>query len=132
MSVGKGMADTATLKEKVTYGASVLGTLTLWALEGSIVTGDSMRARGYGTAKRTSFMIYRMTFADWVLLILMLALFAFTVIAACLGQFTATFVPKVELAPPSWGLAAYTCYLLLPIALHIKENVQWHISRSKI
>ena len=132
MSVGKSVADAATLKEKVAYGASVLGALTLWALEGGIVTGDAMRARGYGTAKRTSFMIYRMTPADWALLIIMLVLLTLTVIAACLGQFTATFVPNVELAPPSWGLASYTGYLLIPIALHIKENVQWHISRSKI
>ena len=131
-SVGMGAQDVATLKEKVAYGTTVLGALTSWALEGSIVTGDSMRARGYGTAKRSSFMIYRMTAADWILLILMTALLAFTVTAACLGQFTAVFVPNVELAPPSWGLAAYTCYLLIPTVLHTKENVQWHISRSKI
>ena len=54
------------------------------------------------------------------------------VAAACAGQFSATFVPRVELAPVSWGLAAYTCYLLIPSALHVKEAIQWHISRSKI
>ena len=34
---------------------SILGALTSWALEGSVVTADSMRSRGYGTSKRTSF-----------------------------------------------------------------------------
>ena len=130
-SIGKGAGETATAKEKLKSGLNVLDALTSWALEGSIVTGDSMRARGYGTAKRSSFMIYRMTPPDWLLLSIMLILLALTIIAACFGQIRANFVPNVELAPVSWGLAAYTCYLLIPTALHIKEAIQWHISRSK-
>ncbi len=131
-SIGKGAGEAATLKEKLGDGMAVLDTMTGWALEGSIVTGDSMRARGYGAAKRTSFMIYRMTPTDWTLLAVMVLLLGLTVTAACLGQFSATFVPDVHLAPTSWGVIAYTCYLLIPTALHIKENIQWRISRSKI
>ncbi len=131
-SIGKGAGETATTKDKLHDGGTVLGALTSWALEGSVVTGDSMRARGYGTAKRSSFMIYRMTTTDWILLSIMVILVSLTVVAACCGQFTAVFVPVIELAPVSWGLAAYTCYLLIPTALHIKEAIQWHISRSRI
>ena len=131
-SIGKGISETATTKEKLQDGGTVLGALTGWALEGSVVTGDSMRARGYGTAKRSSFMIYRMTWADWILLAVMLTLLGVTIVAACSGQFAAEFVPAIELAPISWGLAAYTCYLLIPTALHIKEAIQWHISKSTI
>ena len=131
-SIGKGISKTATTRKKLQDGGTVLGALTSWALEGSVVTGDSMRARGYGTAKRSSFMIYRMTQADWVLLVVMLILLGVTIVAACFGQFAAEFVPAIDIAPVSWGLAAYTCYLLIPTALHIKESVSWHISRSKI
>ena len=131
-SIGKGIREDATTKEKLQDGGTVLGALTSWALEGSVVTGDSMRARGYGTAKRSSFMIYRMAGTDWILLVVMLVLLGVTIAAAFFGQFTATFVPTVDIAPVSWGLAAYTCYLLIPTALHIKEAIQWHISRSKI
>lgn len=131
-SIGKGAGEAATTKEKLGDGMAVLDALTGWALEGSIVTGDSMRARGYGAAKRTSFMIYRMTATDWVLLTVMAALLMLTVMAALSGQLAATFVPSVQLAPASWGIIVYTCYLLIPTALHIKENVQWRISRSKI
>ena len=131
-SIGKGAGETATKKEKLRDGMTVMDALTGWALEGSIVTGDSMRARGYGAAKRTSFMIYRMTAADWLLMGAMLLLLGLTVAAAFLGQFAAVFVPAVDVAPVSWGLAAYTCYLLIPTALHIKEAIQWRISRSKI
>ena len=131
-SIGKGISENATTKEKLQDGGTVLGALTSWALEGSVVTGDSMRARGYGAAKRSSFIIYRMTWNDWILLVVMLILIGITIIAACVGQFSAVFVPMIEIAPVSWGLAAYTCYLLIPSALHIKEAIQWHISRSKI
>ena len=131
-SIGKGAGEAATTKEKLSDGMTVLGALTGWALEGSVITGDSMRARGYGCAKRTSFMIYRMKAHDWILVVIMTALLALTITALCLGQSAAAFVPDIEIAPPSWGLAAYTGYLLIPTALHIKEAIQWHISRSKI
>jgi energy-coupling factor transport system permease protein len=131
-SIGKGAGEAASAKEKLKSGMNVLDALTSWALEGSIVTGDSMRSRGYGTAKRTSFMIYRMTPADWLWAGVMTILLGLTITAACLGQFSAEFVPDVHLANPSWGLVTYTCYLLIPTALHIKEAIQWHISRSRI
>ena len=129
-AIGKGAGESK--KEKLLGAASLLGALTTWALEGGIVTGDSMRARGYGSAKRTSFMRYQMTGKDWALLILMLALMTFTVVAACLGQTAATYTPKLSVAPVSWGVIPYAIYLLIPIVLSGKEALQWRISRSKI
>ena len=131
-SIGKGAGEASTTKEKLHDGMTVLGVLTSWALEGSVVTGDSMRARGYGTAKRSSFMIYRMTPTDRCLLALMMVLLTLTLAAVFAGQFAAVFVPTIRIAPVSWGLACYTCYLLIPSVLHIKEAIQWHISRSRI
>ena len=131
-SIGKGAAEAATTKEKLNDGMTVLGALTSWALEGSVVTGDSMRARGYGSAKRTSFMIYRMTAADWWLLVVMALLATLTVLAAVSGQMKATFTPALQIAATSWGIVVYIAYLLIPTALCIKEAIQWHISRSRI
>lgn len=132
-SIGKGTAEQDTLEEKLTEGLTVLGTLTSWALEGSIVTADSMRSRGYGSGKHTSFMRYTMTASDWALMaaqILLLALMLF------LGDTTATYTPDFYLAPVTGrfaiGLAAYWAFLLIPTALHLKEAVQWHISISRI
>lgn len=131
-SIGKGAGENASTKEKLNDGMTVLGALTSWALEGSVVTGDSMRSRGYGAAKRSSFMIYRMAATDWLLLILIPVLLALIIIAACFGQITATFTPELQIAPISWGIVPYTAYLLIPTVLHTKEAIQWHISRSKI
>ena len=132
-SIGKGAAEGDTNKEKLEDGMSILGALTSWALEGSVVTADSMRSRGYGTAKRTSFMIYRMTGLDWGLLAALMVLF---LLAVFVGDKTANFTPVTDIAKidgwNSLGLIAYAAFLLLPTALHIKEAIQWHISRSRI
>jgi energy-coupling factor transport system permease protein len=131
-SIGKGAGENAATKEKISDGMTVLGALTSWALEGSVITGDSMRSRGYGTAKRSSFMIYRMSITDWILLIVIPSLLALVIAAACLGQMAATYMPEFYISPPSWGIVPYGIYLLIPIVLHTKEAIQWHISRSKI
>ena len=131
-SIGKGAGENAATKEKLSDGMTVLGALTSWALEGSVVTGDSMRSRGYGTAKRSSFMIYRLGITDWTLLIVIPSLLALVIAAACLGQMAATYMPEFYISPPSWGIVPYGIFLLIPIALHTKEAIQWHISRSKI
>ena len=131
-SIGKGAAEQSSTKEKLSDGMTVLSSLTDWALEGSVVTGDSMRARGYGTAKRSSFMIYRMKTGDWLLIVSIPILLALIITAACLGQMAAAFTPEIQISPISWGILPYTAYLLIPIALHTKEAFSWHISRSKI
>ena len=132
-SIGKGAAEGDTNKEKLEDGMSILGALTSWALEGSVVTADSMRSRGYGTGKRSSFMIYTMTSLDWGLLAAFSVLLGLVVFV---GDKTATFTPELSIARiggwNSLGLAAYGVFLLLPTVLHIKEAIQWHISRSRI
>lgn len=128
-SIGKGAGEQDTAREKLRDGMNLLSALTDWALEGSIVTADSMRARGYGAAKRTSFQIYRMTPLDYGLIAVM-AVLAVAVLLA--GGTAASFTPVFDIAPPTWGLGAYLLLLLLPCILHGKETVQWHISISRI
>jgi len=132
LAIGKGAAENATLREKLRDGMTLLGALVAWALEGSVITGDSMRARGYGTGKRSNFRLFRMKAADWLLLFVMVLLLALTAVAAGLGQLDAVYLPTLQSASVSWGLLAYSAYLLIPTLLHIKEAIQWHISKSKI
>ena len=135
-SIGKGSGDNATNKEKITDGMTILSALTDWALEGGVVTGDSMRSRGYGSTKRTSFMIYRITGIDSFLLVIQCVLILAVLGVALTGGTAATYTPDFYIAPVSGmhisGLIAYCAYLSIPTVLHIKEAIQWHISRSKI
>lgn len=122
-SIGKGAGESSSKKEKLMDGMSSLSALTDWALEGSIVTADSMRARGYGAAKRTSFQLYRMTSQDIVLLAVMALLM---LAALLLGNTASVFTPELYVPAPGWGLAAYLAFLLLPTGLHAMDAVQWH------
>lgn len=128
-SIGKGISEENTRREKLRGAMVMLSALTDWALEGSIVTADSMRSRGYGSARRSSFQIYRMRALDWLLLAAMALLAAAVLI---LGGTGADFTPTLRLDRPGAGLAAYILLLLIPIFIQIKETIQWHISSSGI
>ncbi len=128
-SIGKGASEESSKKEKLADGAAILSALTDWALEGSVITGDSMRARGYGTAKRTSFQIYRMTRRDWFALTVLIILIV-CVIAA--GGTAATYTPQLSISSLSWGFGAYCILVAIPSFLHIKEVIQWRILISRI
>ena len=127
-SIGRGGSADASFRGKVLSGMTTLSALTDWALEGSIITADSMRSRGYGAANRTSYRIYRMTVRDWAVLILELILAA-VVIA---GGPSAEFDKTITISALSWHYAAYWALLLIPIILAWKEAIQWRILRSKI
>ena len=55
---------------------------------------------------------------------------------ADVGGAAAEFTPKLAIQPVTGiyapGFIAYCAYLFIPSALHMKEAVQWHISRSRI
>lgn len=128
-SIGKGAGDGSSSREKLTDGMNVLSAMTDWALEGGIVTADSMRSRGYGCTKRTSFRIYRITLQDILLLIVMAFLVSVTLLSGCMA---AEFTPAIEIAPLNIGFAGYGIFLAVPIILHGKEALQWRICISRI
>ena len=136
MSVGKDASNGRTLTEKISGGMLVIGTLMSWALEGGVVTSDSMQARGYGTAKRTSFMIYRFTGSDGVLAAVITVLLAAIIAFCAKGAASAVFTPTLDIAPVRGtnlaGFIVFVIYMLIPSVMHIREAVQWNISRSRI
>lgn len=121
-SIGKGIATGDTGREKLRGGMTAVSALTDWALEGGIITADSMRSRGYGTAKRSSFRLYAFTRRDLLLLLLYPALWA------CLllwGNTAVTFTPELSVPRPGWGLAAYISFLLIPTLLGLWEKLRF-------
>ena len=127
--IGKGLGEGATNREKISSGLKQLSALTDWALEGSILTADSMRSRGYGSAKRTSFQIYHLCWRDWVLMALMGVLAALVI---GLGGTQASYTPKLWIPQPGWGLVCYGVYVLIPAAVHVQEELKWRIFVSRI
>lgn len=134
--IGKGISEQASVRAKIDQGLTILSALTGWALEGSIITADSMRSRGYGTAKRTSFQIYRLAVSDILLGLIVVLLAVVVGIFAATGSVAATYTPVFSAATLSGGNAiGFGCYCafgLIPSILHLREALLWHISRSKI
>ncbi len=134
-SLGRGMGEKSRFRDKAQEALTILGTLTAWSLEGSVVTADSMRSRGYGTGKRSSFRVHSITRRDVVLFIAMGVLIAVVIVFAALGSVNAQFLPKIKIASVrSWrsvGLLGYGIYLLLPVIVQGEENVRWRNSKLK-
>lgn len=127
--IGKGVTEQNTRGEKLRHGMTALSSLTDRALEGSIVTGDSMKARGYGSGKRTAFAKKKMKPGELLLLLCLIALGGITVL---LGGFWAEYDRVIRVAPLGWGFATYCVLASMPILLHVKEAILWHRLRSKI
>ena len=135
-SVGKGSAEGAGKRAKLEDGLLVLGALTSWAFEGGVVTSDSMRARGFGSGKRSSFNVYRFTAADTVCLVILGVLAAVVIFFAAKGAASAEYTPVLNVAPVKGsnliGLLAYCAFVFMPAALRIREDMKWHSLRSGI
>ena len=121
-AIGKGIDNAATGKETLKSSVGVLSALTDWALEGSIITADSMRARGYGCGKRTNFHIYKLTRKDVLLLAAILGL---SLCVLGYGGTEAGFTPYFYCDYLTLGFPAYCLLLLIPPILYLREAIAW-------
>ena len=118
-----------TVKDRIKAGARILSILVSWALEDAVMTADSMRARGYGQHRRSSFSVFRFSRRDGVMLTVITLFFAAEIFAYATGRGTMTFYPTVE--PPNIGTAeillygAFFALGILPTAIQIKEDRKW-------
>ena len=135
--VGHGANADSKRMDKLRDGAVVLGTLTGWALENSVITADSMRSRGYGTGKRSSFRLTKFENSDLILIVILTVFAAGTLVCALCGAVAAVYTPSIQIASVKgfsniFGLIAYNILLLIPVFDDIREEIQWRISISKI
>ena len=134
--IGRGAGENSTKREKTIDSLNIISALITWALEGGVITADSMKARGYGTEKRTAFQMHVLKKQDIILLTVMAVLAAAIIALIAGGGTAASYTPIMNITPVAgrrlWGFAAYCLFLSLPTVLYVKEAVQWHISRSRI
>ena len=122
--------------ERIKNGGAVLSAMTSWALEGSVITADSMKARGYGLSGRTAFSLFRFTARDFKLLLIILALGIYTVLGAALGELRFWYFPSLGgKTPTGFGISVYAAYFILcglPLIIDLWEVRRWNSLRSKI
>ena len=124
------------LRQRAEGGALTLSALTTWALEGAVTTADSMRSRGYGAARRTSFAKHRFGARDAVAAAVLAGCAAVAIACLLGGGAAAQYIPVIAIPPLSplgWaGFAAFLCFMLLPSAIQVKGDLTWRFLRSRI
>lgn len=129
-----GMYKEDNIIDSVRCGASVFSSVSGWALENGIVTADSMSARGYGAARRTSFSLYRSRGSDFILIAVIFALFAVTAAGILIGA-KFEFYPAIISPVGAPNIISYVSYGLLctvPSVCEIYEVSKWKYLESKI
>ncbi|MBQ7873906.1 MAG: energy-coupling factor transporter transmembrane protein EcfT [Oscillospiraceae bacterium] len=136
MRVQKGLHQPKNTKEKLRQALFAFSATVSWAMEQSIISADSMKSRGFGSAGRTAYSIYIFEKRDAATLICLTLLVLGTVIPCVLGYTAWTYYPNFS--GELFGIAqfaGYFCYCgmcLLPLIIDLTEERKWNSLRSKI
>lgn len=125
---------TARLKEKVSIALNVTSALFTWSLENAIHVSDSMRARGYGSHKRTSYSLYRWNRQGVIIAVMQGVLIVIVIVSILMGGLTASYNPVIAVsgfgAEPAtvwtWsGIASFALFSTIPLLMRAEEAVRW-------
>ncbi len=126
--IGRSPFDGAPMK-RVKSGLAILSIMITWSMENAIETADSMKSRGFGVAKRTSFSIYSFTKRDKKVLFAICILSAYVAIGGAMGVFSFACFPYISMAKISpYAFSVYFAELLLfiiPIIVEVTELKKW-------
>jgi energy-coupling factor transport system permease protein len=124
------------LRNKVSNGMRILSMLTTWAMENAMDTADTMKSRGYGLPKRTSYTLYRFDKRDGIACMGMAVILAVIIVGEVSGRNTLIYFPEITFHPVDWqGVIVYFFYFVLcfiPLFINLGENYRWKHLQSKI
>ena len=117
------------LMHRIRSGARILSILVSWALEDAVITADSMRARGYGQHKRSTFSIFRFGKRDAAMMAVIAFLFGAEIFVYASGRGTMEFYPAIITPKIDFiDVIIYVLYIalgILPAVIQIKEDLKW-------
>ena len=127
---GRGIVD------RIRSTGRILLAMISWSLEHAMETAGAMKARGYGTRKRTHFSLFRFTARDGVLLAVSVALMGMTVAGMAAGVTAFAYYPRIGTpARTPLAMAVYLAFgalSLLPFGMEVREGIVWNYYRSRI
>lgn len=111
-------------------GAQLLHALFSWSLQEALETADSMKARGYGVTKRSTYISWSMTRQDWLVLVYMIVTGgggAWCWLIGGHGQTAYERMIRVGWTIAEWGsIVLLVLFLCIPLVIELKERWQWH------
>ena len=130
--IGKDMSN-GNIIERAKHGLNILSAMATWSLENAIETADSMKSRGYGTAKRTAFSVFKFDKRDKNALSVLAVLGIYTLIGGLSGGMYFRFFPTMKSVEISViSASVFISYLMLsiyPIITDIIEVRKWNVTR---
>lgn len=106
------------------------------SIENAAVTAESMKSRGYGAAKRSSYTVYRMDGRDRAAQFFIMFCVFFIVCGSVSGAFSWRYYPDMSGAlTEKMTVMLYIAYFslcIMPVYLDRKEKREWKHSQSKI
>lgn len=124
------------LSKRLRMAMLKISVLLSWSMEDSVQTADSMHARGYGTGRMTKMNPYIFGRKDRFLLAFVLVFMSISISLLIAGKASFRFFPSAETVsfdPVSvFGYFSYFFMLSLPMAIEIKEGLQWRFYMSGI
>lgn len=121
------------LKERIRNALVMLQILLTWSLEEAIQTADSMKARGYGLGKKSSYVPYQMEKRDWIWMIILFCSLVVCIFCGLLGYGKIVIYPQLgtlHLYPLDW--VAYVCMVTIisfPLLVEGRELMRWKFSK---
>lgn len=122
--------------QRIKSGIRIISILITWALENAIDTADSMKARGYGLPKRSTFSLFVFEKRDGFMLAFIISLFVVSVVGGFKSYTTFHFYPTFS--DIQWTITSmffygiYAILLVIPIVIELKEELQWRYLKSTI
>ncbi len=111
------------LRQRLKRSMKQLEVLLTWSLEDGLQTADSMKARGYGLGRRTSYAPYRWYWKDWLVLFFLLITGGSVLYGWSQGLGVLTIYPVMDsllLTEGEWVLlGGYLAFLSTPILVEI-------------
>lgn len=130
-----GMYASRGIVDRVRGALRVFTATVAWSLESAMDAADSMKARGYGRGKRSTFSIFKFGRADAVMLAATLLLTACAVFGAARGSTAFRFYPRItplDLSAPAVAVyAAFAALAFFPFIFEVKEALVWRYFVSK-
>lgn len=128
--------SSGSISQRIKNGVSVISTVVGWSLENAIDTADSMKSRGYGLFRRTSFSIFTFSTRDAVALFSILFLSVYILVALVSGKTDFQYFPSISghFATPytTSVYVAFTLLYVMPIIIELWEATRWKFLRRKI
>lgn len=110
----------ASRKGQVSRGVRMASVLVGLGMEDSIQTSDSMRARGYGLADRTSYATYRWHSREYVALAVLIALIVVNAILLFAAVRDFAYYPVMSQLHLWWGYIPFAVMLALPLIVELE------------